>query len=205
VENITGFIIAGGKSSRMGTEKAFLKVQGKTLIDHAIAQARVISEDILIAGPKETFSAYGRIVVDVYPGCGPLSGIHAALGRSSTHLNLMLAVDTPFISREFLRYLALEAESSKALVTLPRTKDGLQPLCAIYHKDFLPIAESALKERKYKLDALFPRSAQTHIIDVESEPLRKMGFNPAMFDNLNTQEDYERAKSLKFQSANHNE
>ncbi|MEO6120205.1 MAG: molybdenum cofactor guanylyltransferase, partial [Terriglobales bacterium] len=146
MEPITGFIIAGGKSSRMGTEKALLTVDGKTLIDHAIAQARVICEDILIAGPKETFSAYGRIVTDVHKDCGPLGGIHAALGRSETTLNLMIAVDTPFVTKEFLVYLAETARSADAIVTLPRTAAGLQPLCAIYRDDFLPIAEKALKD-----------------------------------------------------------
>lgn len=201
VEFITGFVIAGGKSSRMGTEKALLCVQGKSLIDRAIAQARVISEDILIVGPKEIFSAYGRIVTDIYKDCGPLGGIHAALGRSQTDLNLMIAVDTPFVSRDFLQYLAEAARKHKAMVTLPRTADGLQPLCAIYRREFLPVAEKALKEGRLKLDTLF-HPATTHVIDLEHDEMKQRGFTAALFDNLNTREDYERVKRQKTRSAN---
>ncbi|HUR37786.1 MAG TPA: molybdenum cofactor guanylyltransferase [Terriglobales bacterium] len=193
---ITGFIIAGGKSSRMGTEKALLSIHGKTLIDIAIGQARSICEDILIAGPKETFSAYGRIVTDIYKDCGPLGGIHAALGRSETELNLMIAVDTPFLSKEFLVYLAAEARRTKTMVTLPRTVAGLQPLCAIYSLDFLPVAEKALQEKRLKLDALF-HPATTHVVDLEHAEMKQRGFNAALFDNLNTREDYERVRREK--------
>jgi molybdenum cofactor guanylyltransferase len=200
VEAITGFIVAGGKSSRMGTEKALLTVHGKTLIDHAIAEARSICEDVLIVGPKETFFAYGRIVKDIFQDCGPLGGIHAALGRTQTDLNLVLGVDTPFIRGEFLALLADQARASRMLVTLPRTKDGLQPLCAIYRTDFLAVAEKALKEGRFKLDALF-HPATTKVIDLESEEFKKNGFDPAMFDNLNTREDYERVNREKSRSA----
>jgi molybdenum cofactor guanylyltransferase len=184
----------------MGTDKALLTVNGKTLIDHAIAQARSICEDILIVGPKERFSAYGRIVTDVYKDCGPLGGIHAALGRSQTALNLMLAVDTPFISKEFLGLLAEEARKTPAMVTVPRTAEGLQPLCAIYRSDFLPIAEKALKEERLRLDALF-HPATTHVIDLEHEEMKQRGFTAALFDNLNTREDYERVKRQHSRSA----
>ena len=193
MEAITGFIIAGGKSSRMGTEKALLSIHGKTLIDHAIAQAHSICQDILIVGPKETFSAYGRIVTDVFKHCGPLGGVHAALGRTQTDLNLMIAVDTPFISKAFLVYLAEEAARNQALVTVPRTRSGLQPLCAIYRKDFLPVAEKALREERLKLDALF-HPATTHVIDLEHEEMVQRGFTAGLFDNLNTREDYERVR-----------
>jgi molybdopterin-guanine dinucleotide biosynthesis protein A len=200
VEAITGFILAGGKSSRMGTDKALLTVHGKTMIDHAIAEARSICDDVLIVGPKETFSAYGRIVKDVFQDCGPLGGIHAALGRTQTDLNLVLGVDTPFIRGEFLSLLADQARASRMLVTLPRTKDGLQPLCAIYRSEFLPVAEKALKEGRFKLDALF-HPTTTKVIDLESVEFKQQGFDPAMFDNLNTREDYERARREKSRSA----
>lgn len=200
MEAITGFIIAGGKSSRMGTEKALLSINGKTLIDLAIAQARSISEDILIVGPKETLSAYGRIVADVYKDCGPLGGIHAALGRTQTELNLMIAVDTPFVSREFLAYLREEAVKHRAMVTLPRTADGLQPLCAIYRRDFMPVAEKALKERRLKLDAVF-HPATTHVIDLTNDQVKQRGFTADLFDNLNTRDDYERVRREKSRSA----
>jgi len=184
----------------MGTEKALLSVRGKTLIDHAIAQVRSICQDVLIVGPKETFSAYGRIVKDVFQDCGPLGGIHAALGRTQTELNFIVGVDTPFLTVPFLIFLADEARRSRMLVTLPRTKDGLQPLCAIYRSDFMPVADKALKEGRLKLDSLF-HPATTKVLDLDNPELRQFGFNMAMFDNLNTREDYERVKREKSRSA----
>jgi len=188
VHEVTAFIIAGGKSSRMGQDKAFLEINGRMMIDHAIAQAHSVAQDIFIVGPKEKFGAFGRIVKDIYPDCGPLGGIHAALDRSRTKLTLMLAVDTPFITADFLKHLLNEAQASQAMVTVPKTTDGLQPLCAVYNRDFLPIAQLALAAGQYKIDPLFPRD-KTHIIEIAQHP----EFDPKMFRNINSLEDLAKA------------
>src|SRR5207248_3356593 len=150
-------------------DKAFLEVNGRMMIDHAIAQAHSVAQDIFIVGPKEKFGAFGRIIKDIYPDCGPLGGIHAALDRSRTNLTLVLAVDTPFITTEFLKYLLNEAKASNATVTVPKTADGFQPLCAVYSQDFLPIAQAALAAGQYKIDPLFP-SDKTEIIELARHP-----------------------------------
>jgi molybdopterin-guanine dinucleotide biosynthesis protein A len=207
VQEVTAFIIAGGKSSRMGKDKAFLEIKGKMLIDHAILQAHSVADDIFIVGPKEKFGAFGRIVTDIYPDCGPLGGIHAGLNRSRTNLSLMLALDTPFITPDFFKFLVSEAKSSNAAVTVPRTKDGLQPLCAVYSHDFFEIAQNALEAGEYKIDPLFSK-AKTLIIDLSRQDLSDPGtypqFDVAMFHNINSPEDAaraERTESAKSQSA----
>jgi molybdopterin-guanine dinucleotide biosynthesis protein A len=202
VQDITVFIIAGGKSSRMGQDKAFLKIKGRMLIDHAILQAHSVADDIFIVGPKEKFGAFGRIVKDIYPDCGPLGGLHAALDRSRTNLSLMLALDTPFVTPEFLKFLVSEAQSSKAVVTVPRTKDGLQPLCAVYGHEFLAIAQTALAAGEYKIDPLFSK-IKTQIVDL-TDGSQHPQFEAKMFQNINSPEDVERAESAgepKSQSA----
>ena len=186
VRDLTTFILAGGKSTRMGEEKAFLKLGKRLLIDHAIMMARPLECDIFIVGDKEKFGAYGRVVKDIFPDCGPLGGIHAALHRSETPLNLMLAVDTPFIRGEYLFDLVNEARHNHALVTVTKTTDGLQPLCAVYRKEFKEVAESALAAGKLKIDRLFSKG--TVIFDA-----RRLGYDPKMFENLNTKEAYQRA------------
>jgi molybdenum cofactor guanylyltransferase len=202
VQEVNAFIIAGGQSSRMkqgpempSSDKAFLTVDGRFLIEHAIQQGRV-ADDIYIVGPKEKFSAYGRVVLDIFPGAGPLGGIHAALKRTRADLNLILPVDMPFLKREFLAYLLETALKNAALVTVPRANGRLQPLCAVYRKKFADVAEIALNEGKHKIDALFPPDA-TAIIDVDSPEMKKLGFEPSMFDNLNSPADYERAAKRK--------
>jgi molybdopterin-guanine dinucleotide biosynthesis protein A len=184
VPDVTAFIIAGGKSSRMGQDKAFLQVDGRMMIDHAILQAHSAADEIFIVGPKEKFGAFGRIVKDIFEDCGPLGGLHAALSRSRTNLSVVLAVDTPFIAVEFLKLLVDEAKASRKTVTVARAGGGLQPLCAVYAKDFLPIAEASLEAKKYKIDPLFPKD-NTHIVDLAQHP----EFDPAMFQNINSPED----------------
>lgn len=198
MQDVTAFILAGGKSSRMGEEKAFMQIQGKGLIDRIISAAHNVSEDTFVVGPKDKFGAYGRIVNDVYPDSGPLAGIHAALERSRTELSLVLPVDTPFVTTEFLKFLTDTARESKAIVTVPRVGGRLQPLCAVYRKPFAAIAEQALKEKRLKIDPLFPPES-TRVIS--EEEIRAAGFDPAILDNLNTKEEYERAAESHAKSA----
>src|SRR6266446_5976765 len=131
-----GYILTGGKSSRMGTEKAFLDFGGSTLLERAIAVVRETSLNFAIVGDPAKFAAYGAVIADLYADCGPLAGIHAALMHSSAELNLMLAVDMPFVTRELLAFLFAAAEEGDAIVTVPRSGKGLQPLCAVYRADF---------------------------------------------------------------------
>src|SRR4051812_19305281 len=154
--DITAFILAGGKSSRMGQEKAFLDLRGKQLIEYSIKSARHITDEIFIVGPRDSFMAYGRVIGDIFLNAGPLGGIHAALKKTRTDYNLMLPVDTPFIDNDFLAFMVAEARSGTATVTVPKTRDGLHPLNAVYRQRFLPLAEAALKEGQYKLDRAFP-------------------------------------------------
>jgi molybdopterin-guanine dinucleotide biosynthesis protein A len=194
VQDITAFIIAGGKSTRMGkgTDKAFLMLDGKALVEHMISKAKSVADDVLIVGPKEKFSAYGRVVEDIYKDCGPLGGIHAALNRSRTELNVVVPVDTPFLDTAFLSYIVDEARKNTTLVTVPKLNDGLQPLCAVYRRGFAIIAEESLAKGKYKIDTLFTPEIVC-VLDLNGDAMKRRGFDAAMFDNINTAKDYEGA------------
>lgn len=191
MHDVTAFILAGGQSSRMGTEKAFLDFQGQMLIDRMITIAKSVAEQMRIVGPKQKFSAFGQIATDIYPERGPLGGIHAALEISRTEFNLMLAVDIPFVEPKFLEYLLTQARHSEALVTVPKVGGGFQPLCACYRKEFETVADKALAAGNNKIDALFTPEI-TRVID--DQEFAKTGFSAAMFQNLNTKDDYEHAK-----------
>lgn len=188
---VTVFILAGGKSSRMGSDKAFVQLGGETLLAKALKLARAVSEEVRIVGDAGKFSAFGRVVEDVYRDQGPMGGIHAALSGSSTDLNLILAVDLPFVEANFLRYLLSRARESGAMATLPRAAQHLQPLCAIYQRAFAVVAEESLRNGKNKIDSLFAR-VQTCVI--EEEELARSGFSPVIFRNLNTPDDLEKAR-----------
>src|ERR1700733_6553877 len=99
---LTVFILAGGKSTRMGRDKAFVEYEGRTLLARALEVARSVTPEVYIVGKREKFGRFARVVEDIFPDCGPLAGIHAALRASQTELNLILAVDMPFVSWAFL-------------------------------------------------------------------------------------------------------
>lgn len=191
-DDVTAFVLAGGQSTRMGREKAMLELGGSTLLERALQLALTVAAEAMVVGSRGEFERYGRLLEDVYPGQGPLGGIHAALWASPTDLNLILAVDTPFLEARFLEYLVAQARESGAVVTLPRTADGFHPLAAVYRRAFREVAEQALAEGRNKIDALF---AQVETRVLEEEELQRFAFAPAIFENLNTPEELERART----------
>jgi len=110
-------------------------------------------------------------------------------------LNLMLAIDLPFVGSKLLEYVLLRARESGAMVTIPRADGGLQPLCAAYRRGFAEVAEQSLREEKNKIDLLFARVA---IRVIEEDELVRAGFSALeVFRNLNTPEELEKARSLR--------
>ena len=188
--DVTIFILAGGKSTRMGTDKAFVEFEGRTLLARSLALARSVRSDVRVVGSPEKFAPFAPVVEDIFRDCGPLGGIHAALQTSQAELNLMLAVDMPFVSRAFLEYLIDKArDAPDAMVVVPRCEGGRQPLCAVYRREFAAAAESALRAGRNKIDLLFD-VVQTRVID--QKELENAGFAASIFRNLNTPEELER-------------
>ena len=189
--DVTAFILAGGKSTRMGTDKAFVMLDGSTLLERMLELARSVCADVRIVGDSAKFSKFGPVVEDIFPGCGPLAGIHAALRSSQTDLNLIVAIDTPFLSVEFLEFLITKSRCG-VMVTVPRTSNGWQPLCAVYRHEFADLAEKCLHGHIRRIDGLF-YPATTLAID--EDELSKHGFSPDLFRNLNTPEELDRANN----------
>lgn len=194
MEEATAFVLAGGKSTRMGQDKAFLTLAGKTLLERTLARARAVAGEVRIVGDAAKFEKFGTVVGDVYRDRGPLGGIHAGLISSVTEWNLMLAVDVPFVETAFLAWLIEEARRTKAVVTVPRAGGGLQPLCAVYDKSFAEVAQQALEAGRNKIDPLF-REVRARV--VEEEEIVQMGYSAGMFRNLNTPEEWKRVVSSK--------
>ncbi|HXZ26829.1 MAG TPA: molybdenum cofactor guanylyltransferase [Terriglobales bacterium] len=188
--DLSAFILAGGRSTRMGADKAFLEFQGETLLSRALSLARSLATEVFLVGERDRFAAFAPVIEDLYPDHGPLGGIHAALSASASELNLVLAVDTPLLTSALLRFLVEQARASSAVVTVPRVAGGYQPLCAVYRRPFRETAEAALRQGRNKIDPLF---SALPLRVLEEEELARFEFLPEMFDNLNTREDLERA------------
>jgi len=175
----------------MGSDKAFLKLEGRPLVARAVDVARQVTPEVSIVGDPEKFAPYGRVVSDIFRDCGPLGGIHAALRTSGSDWNLVLAVDLPFVTASFLDYLLGQAKSSGAVITVPSVRGYFQPLCAVYRRQFAPVAERALGEGRNKIDALFPLVTARFITE---EELTGAGYSSSIFRNVNTPDEWERAE-----------
>ena len=189
--NVTGFVLAGGKSSRMGTDKAVLPLQGRTLLEQVRAILEQVCGKVFILGSRALYERFGECIEDVFVDCGPLGGIHAALVSSITPYSLITAVDTPFIDVEFFSYMIERALNSSAIVTAPRVGGVVQPACSVFSRDFLPLAEAALKAGKYKVEPVFPRERTLLLTEDDWKQFAKA---EEMFENLNTPDDFERAR-----------
>ncbi len=175
----------------MGRDKAFLELNGATLLVRALQIAGAAGGEVRIVGDRARFAEFGTVVEDQFPDRGPLGGIHAALKSSGADLNFILAVDLPFVDKHFVQFLVSLAERESAIVTVPRTHQGWQPLCGVYRREFADFAERALVKGKNKIDVLFS-AVETRVVD-EAE-LHLAGFSAEIFRNLNTPEEWEAAR-----------
>jgi molybdopterin-guanine dinucleotide biosynthesis protein A len=172
----------------MGTDKALLPFRDQTLLARALATAGAVAGKVVIVGPRESYATYGNVVEDLYAGCGPLGGIHAALCDTVTELNLVLSVDMPLMSPDFLEWLANQARNTRDLIVVPDALGGQQPLCAIYRRSVGTVAEELLKDGDYKIGHLFSRVPTRCIAEAE---VSAAGFSPEIFRNVNTSSEYE--------------
>jgi molybdopterin-guanine dinucleotide biosynthesis protein A len=188
---VAAFILAGGKSSRMGADKAFVILNGRTLLQRALDVACSVTPNVRIVGPADKFAPFGPVVEDIFPGCGPLAGIHAALRATDTGLSFILAVDLPFVPPALIRFLIGKAQDSTCSITLPRVDRRWQPLCAAYRRSFADLAEHSLRDSRYRIDRLF---AETGVQIIEEDELQASGFSTQLFRNLNTPEELAEAR-----------
>jgi molybdenum cofactor guanylyltransferase len=191
----SGYVLAGGKSSRMGTDKAFLKFDGETFLERAIRQLKTVCENrvkIVInekqfAKFNERFPAF-EYVFDVFPERGALGGIHAALRACETEFAIILAVDLPFVSTEAIEISARAAVSGKFAAVVPEQLDGRpQPLCAVYRvNDCLPPLENLMNEKTTASVRDFLR-----LIAVRTIKQNELSADERIFFNVNRPRDFE--------------
>jgi molybdopterin-guanine dinucleotide biosynthesis protein A len=173
----------------MGTDKALLRLGGgKNLLQLALGTAKAISPTPIIVGSRERYSSYGEVVEDEFADCGPLGGVHAALGATTTDLNLVLSVDMPLMTSDYLRWLVQVGGSSKELAVVPEAHGRLQSLCATYRRPSRCVIERALKQQNFKMEGIFTLISTRYIRETE---LEAAGFSSTIFSNINTPADLE--------------
>ncbi|WP_019154043.1 molybdenum cofactor guanylyltransferase [Robertmurraya massiliosenegalensis] len=192
----TGIILAGGKSSRMGTNKALLMIEGKTIIEQAVEELRSIVNNIIIV--TNSFEDYAFLnlpmVKDEWKDMGPLAGIHAGLSFSKTERNLIVACDMPFISAKLGDVLLKQLEDYEAAI--PEISGQLHPLFAAYRKVVKEEAEKALQQKQLRIRGIF---RNIHVKIMEETELNKYGvvLDDSDLFNMNHPEEYEQAKKMR--------
>lgn len=171
----------------MGSDKALLSWSGETLIEKTFAVARRACGEVFICGSRERYAKFGEVIEDAQSGLGPLSGIQAALHTTPTDLNLILSVDLPLMTAEFLTWLLQQARSGEQRITAPEAAGSLQPLCAVYHREVAPIVDEVIAKGDLKVTRLFARTTTCIIAEHE---ICAAGFESSIFANVNTPEDY---------------
>ena len=189
--DITGFVLAGGRSRRMGRDKAQIPWEGGTLLSLAMSHMRQVVAETYVVGGTHSVDGCG-VLADNFSSRGPLAGIHSALQHSRTDWNLVLAIDLPLVSSALLEFIAESCDQGNDAVTV-RLGGHFQPLCAAYHQRLLPEIESRLEAGELSIHRLL-EVARTRIMD--EEELLSAGFPGEMLLNVNTPEDLERAKQL---------
>ena len=185
---ITVALLAGGKSSRMGQNKAILTYEGKSFLERLIEEFSAFDEVIVsvkddyLQDPQKI-----KVVKDENQDCGPLEGLRRALSESRNDFVFVSACDMPFVTKEVPLYIA-EFFSSDYECYVPLVDGRPQPLCAVYKKSILPAIENQLKNGDFKLSHLFEKLPTKFI------PVEKSALDKKVFTNVNTPDEY---KALK--------
>ncbi len=191
---VTGIILAGGESRRMGQDKAWLEVDGVSLIERVLSIMReVFSEVMIVTRWPDRFAPLGALVgVDVVSGAHAMGGVYTGLLRMQTEHGFVVACDMPFLSAVLIRHLTVLAPGHD--VVFPISSQGLHPLHAVYSKHCLPWLRVRIARRRYQLHGI-EAAHSSLVVDVESLPdtLHPTG----CLDNVNTPREWSLSMNLR--------
>lgn len=192
-------ILIGGKASRFdGRDKSALMVGGQTILSRQLDALSGVGSgvlDVMIVGDAAAAVASARHVADLVPGCGPLSGLHAALSSARHDVTLLLACDMPFVTAPLFHHLLSRAEGVDVVV--PRTERGYHPLCAVYSRACLEPAARRLARGDFKLASLFD---EMRVRVVTADALEAFGDPDRLLANVNTSIEYRAIEANGMQS-----
>lgn len=189
---VSAAVMAGGKSRRMGRDKAWLDVgDGRPIVQRVIDVVREVADEVFIVANDEKFAALGlRVVPDRFPDGGALGGIATGIGAAAHDRVLVVACDMPFLSSQVLRYLVEQADDVDAVV--PRVGGEYETLHALYSKACLAPIERALAAGKMRVVSFF---GDVRIRALEEHDLRPVDPELRSFTNVNTPEELAAAKA----------
>jgi molybdopterin-guanine dinucleotide biosynthesis protein A len=196
---MTGIVLSGGESRRMGSDKAFLKVDGVPMIEHVLrALKSVVSRIIIVTNSPDAYASYDvEVVTDAFDKRGSLIGIYSGLLRSKDEYNVIVACDMPFLNPRLLLYMMSLAD--KYDIILPKVGDFVEPLHAVYHKRLIPIMEDHMNREQLRIRGIF---AGRRIRYITEEEIDRFDPERRSFVNLNTPKEFKEATCLDLECRN---
>lgn len=192
---VTGVILAGGKNSRMGTDKGLLRVNGKKIVERTAGAMKPLVDEIIIITNGNNYEYLGfKTYKDLIKDCGPMGGIYTALHFSKTEKNLVISCDMPFITKELVEFIIQESGDSE--IGIPMHNGKLEPLCAVYDKCCQTKLEELLKNKEWKLQDALGHFKVKHIL------VSDFMLNKNCFVNINTPAEYDNLKSSEHEYYN---
>lgn len=189
--DLTGIVIAGGKSRRMGAEKGLISFGGKPLITYPVKILSEVCERVIISANSNSYGFLGLpVIADQARGGGPMIGIYSGLLSSETEYNLVLSCDMPMITEALLQQIISSAKGCTAAIAFHR--GFAEPLCGIYNRSLVSELESHISGEKFKLITFLEKTGARFIEIDESLPF----YHPNLFLNMNTPQDIETGEKL---------
>lgn len=173
-KDITGIILAGGKSSRMGTDKGFLLWKGRPFIQHSILALKPVVSKLIIVSDHTYYDrlSYKR-VRDIYPDAGPLSGLYSGLKASETKFNLVLSCDVPLINSSVIEKLVANYHNDVAAVVCA-ADDKIMPLVALYHKNCYQVCKDLLDNGERRMMQLLAKLASVDYVLLDDDETKNV-------------------------------
>jgi molybdenum cofactor guanylyltransferase len=176
---ITGIVMAGGRSSRMGTDKSLMLLRGKSLVQYAIDAIKPLCAQVVISANKNAYDFTGcEVWPDIYPIQAPMIGLYSCLKRSTTDVNIVVSCDMPLLQTSLFEHLLSELGSNDIVV--PEHDNHMEPLCGIYRSSVASSLKAFIEAQNYKLHEFI--SASSHL----SLSINPSHFSPYIFMNVNT-------------------
>jgi molybdenum cofactor guanylyltransferase len=187
-EPITGIVLAGGRSRRMGSDKAVMVLNGKPMLQYSIDAIRPFCDKLVISSNKDSYDFTScEIWPDLVPGEAAMVGIYSCLKRSETDFNIVLSCDMPLVSKALFEYM-LQRVAEAEIILPVHGNNQMEPLCAIYKRSLLPRFEHAIASEEFGLHDFIRAGSYLPVRINEALPF----YNHSMFSNINTLEEFEK-------------
>jgi molybdopterin-guanine dinucleotide biosynthesis protein A len=195
-KDMTGIILAGGRNSRMGINKAFLEIDGTRVINNILAvYQKIFSEIIIVTNDPLSYTEFSEtlIVTDIYKEKGALGGIYTGLFYATYDYSFVAACDMPFLNEDFIIYLT--GQAGKHDIIVPELPEGFQPLHAIYSRNCLSHIKKLLIADKLKIAGFYK---EVRLLSIPEEKIKPFNKDGRLFFNVNTPEDLEKEQKGSF-------